>query len=143
MLYFDFFRYKKEFVVSGVVKFVNTLVQFFPSILIAQLLKSLSSTDQTAWTIPMLQQVKNPKGVVLAVLLYLCLCAKTTVENQYFDMVTVLGAQIRGTLSAAIYQKSLKLSPTGRQFNTVSAMSAVFTHCNDIYCDVYFSWARF
>lgn len=109
---------------SGLVKLVNTLVQFFPSLIIAQLLKSLT-TDNTAWQVGILQHVKNPKGVLLAVLLYLCLCTKTTIENQYFDMVTVLGAQVRGTLSAAIYQKALKLSPTGRQNNTVCNTSVI------------------
>lgn len=61
----------------------------------------------------------SKQGLFLSFLLFLCLSMKTVIENQYFDMVTMLGAQIRGTLSAAIYQKALRLGPEGRQNVTV------------------------
>lgn len=98
---------------------INTFVQFFPSLIIAQLLRSLT-TEDPSWKVGMLANLNNPKGLVLAALLYTCLCTKTIIENQYFSMVTNLGAEVRGTISAAIYQKSLRLSPTGKQNNTVS-----------------------
>eukprot|EP01033_Poteriospumella_lacustris_P022288 gene22288-16719_t len=44
---------------------------------------------------------------------------KTLIENMYFDMVTNLSSQVRGTLSAAIYQKALRLGPEGRQNTTL------------------------
>jgi hypothetical protein len=59
------------------------------------------------------------KGVKLSLLLFLSLCAKTAIENQYFHEIVVLSSEIRGTLSAAVYRKALKLSPESRRNNTV------------------------
>ena len=59
------------------------------------------------------------EGMLLAFALYGTLCVKTALENQYFDSIISIGATARGAISAAIFRKSLKLSPSGRQNNTV------------------------
>lgn len=59
------------------------------------------------------------QGFQLSLLLFTVLTLKTAVENQYFDYITQLSADIRGTLSTAIYKKSLKLSPASRRSYTM------------------------
>ncbi len=61
--------------------------------------------------------------MLLALVLFAVLSMKTLIENMYFDMVTNLSSQVRGTLSAAIYQKALRLGPEGRQNTTVTNLS--------------------
>jgi hypothetical protein len=63
--------------------------------------------------------VIDREGMILALALYGTLCVKTFLENQYFDAIIGIGAAARGAISAAIFRKSLKLSPAGRQNNTV------------------------
>lgn len=108
-----FCRYKKQFIESGVIKLMNSAVQFLPSLLVSKILKL-----GTAGGVGGRAEVK--RGLTLAIILFTSLCTKTVIENIYFDMVTNLAAQIRGTLSAAIYQKALRLGPEGRQNVTVS-----------------------
>ena len=115
-------RYRKPFINSGLLKLLNTLVQFLPSILIAKILKSiemqkqLSGVSGGAMTAASLVQ---HRGVFLSLLLFISLSAKTAIENRYFYAVINIGASVRGALSAAIYRKSLRLSPSGRQNTTV------------------------
>eukprot|EP00981_Chlorochromonas_danica_P011662 scaffold4203_cov166-Ochromonas_danica.AAC.8 len=61
------------------------------------------------------QALVTHHGLQLCLLLFLCLSTKTAIENQYFDLVTNTGAQVRGTISAAIYQKAFRLGASGRQ----------------------------
>lgn len=108
-------RYKKQFIVSGVIKLVNSAVQFLPSLLVSKILK-LGAPGTLGG------KAEVNRGLMLAMLLFISLSTKTVIENVYFDMVTNLAAQIRGTLSAAIYQKALRLGPEGRQNVTVSEL---------------------
>ena len=105
--------YKREFIHTGILKFFNTFVQFFPSILISRI---VSITEKGTLGNPSLRLL----GLCYASLLFTALCAKTFLENQYFDEVINLSSKVKGTLSAAVYKKSLRLSPSSRQNNTVS-----------------------
>lgn len=114
--------YKWDFINSGLLKAMNTLVQFLPSLIIARLLKHIDTHNSAA--LPPLSALTwktyaTNKGFLLASMLLLTLCAKTIIENQYFDLATTSAASIRGTTSAAVFKKSLRLSPSGRQNNTV------------------------
>ena len=111
--------YSKEFVVSGIFKFFNTLIQFVPSLIIARILKIAEMGADPSAISSGLYAAAQQQGILLTLMLLLSLCVKTFLENQYFDIVTTLGANIRGAISSAIYRKSLKLSPSGRQNNTV------------------------
>jgi hypothetical protein len=72
--------------------------------------------------------VIDREGMFLALALYGTLCVKTFLENQYFDAIIGIGAAARGAISAAIFRKSLKLSPAGRQNNTVRFFFFFFTN---------------
>lgn len=123
--------YSGLFIVSGVLKLFNTLVQFAPSLLIARILKVVdeggflraaaasSAAGASIFSTATLKLLLRDKGFLLSIALFILLCAKTYIENQYFHVVTNLGSNVRGVLSAAIYRKSLKLSSSGRQNNTV------------------------
>lgn len=114
-------RHKNGFIASGLLKFTNTVIQFFPSLLIARILKF---SDVCSSSHSLLNQ-----GMYLSLMLFLVLCAKTVIENQYFDMVIKLGASIRGTLSTAIYRKALRLGPSSRKNNTVLKATYRYPNC--------------
>ena len=115
--------YRKDFISSGLLKLVNTIVQFLPSLIIARLLKYIDLNLKPASIFPLTQTTlktfaSNP-GVVLAALLLLILNLKTLIENQYFDVATTMGSSIRGTVTTAVFRKSLRLSSSSRQKNTM------------------------
>jgi ABC-type transport system involved in cytochrome bd biosynthesis fused ATPase/permease subunit len=112
-----YFRFRTDFTNSAIIRLLNTLVQFLPSLLVSKILRNLQQETAPA---TLFQQLKNNKSFHLSILLFLCLSSKTIIENQYFDMMTRLGAKVRGTLSSAIYQKALRLGPSSRQNSTVS-----------------------
>lgn len=119
--------YYKEFIQSGILKLFNTLIQFIPSLVIARLLKfiqlnkfnikdSLSSfnlsfsslsifnSENISNLINIFQTIilKN-HGFQLSILLFLILCSKTTIENQYFDKVTQLSGMLLHMYIVSIY----------------------------------------
>ena len=95
--YLRIYRYKKAFIKSGLLKFINTFVQFFPSLIIAKLLKFASASKNSNISLTIFQTILN-EGFYLSFVLFACLCTKTAIENQYFDLVINLGANIRGTV---------------------------------------------
>ena len=134
--------YKRQFIETGLLRLINTLIQFLPSLIIARLLRhiefsktiTMSSIKACISTTNSISSITNQpidiiirsivyysrcictnQGFQLSMLLFTVLTLKTAVENQYFDYITQLSADIRGTLSTAIYKKSLKLSPTSRR----------------------------
>lgn len=113
-------RYKVPLIQSGALKLMNTLVQFLPSLLIARILKHVdkAASARKLFSTASMSAVDR-EGMFLALALYSVLCVKTVLENQYFDAIISIGATARGAISAAIFRKSLKLSPSGRQNNTV------------------------
>jgi len=111
--------YKKEFVFSALLRLVNTAVQFFPSLIVARLLRTVDKLSMTTVALPLLKK----EGFLLSACLFVTLCAKTILENQYFYVVTRLGASIKGALSTAVYKKSLRLSPSGRQNATAGEIA--------------------
>lgn len=115
--------YWKEFLITGLLKGMNTCVQFLPSLIIARLLRSIDGSSKVHLPVLFSKATVNvlsaSKGFKLSCILLLTLCAKTIIENQYFDGATSMGASIRGTMSAAVFRKSLRLSSSGRQNNTI------------------------
>ena len=86
-------RYKVPLLQSGLLKLLNTLVQFFPSLLIARILKHV---DKAAAARNLFSTAKmtvlDREGMFLALALYGVLCVKTVLENQYFDAIISIGA---------------------------------------------------
>lgn len=98
-------RYKREFLISGFIKLINSSVQFLPSLLVSRLLKSLLANSQDSNSLNNLSLrmsmaslkalISNRRqGLVLAGLLFVSLMSKTVIENIYFDMVTRLAAKV-------------------------------------------------
>lgn len=134
-------RYKAELISTGLLKLVNTLVQFAPSLIVARILKfigqggkatqcsavsanllsrlSIIASPAVQNAIAQLVSVFCHEGFQLSLLLFITLSCKTAIENQYFDAVSRLSSEVRGTLSTAVYRKALKLSPASRANNTV------------------------
>ncbi len=133
-------RYKKDLLATGLLKLINTFVQFAPSLIISRILSCVSRgrtipavalvtlfptlskyfSPSALAALEQLHQLLRNEGVLLSMLLFAVLCAKTAIENQYFDAISRMSAEIRGTLSTAVYRKALKLSAASRQNNTVS-----------------------
>ena len=115
--------YRAPLILSGIMKFFNTAVQFLPSMLIAKILKNVDKQTSLFTSGVNLSDLDalflRKEGILLAVSLFLVLCSKTFLENQYFNTVINMGANVRGALSTAIYSKSLRLSPSGRSNNTI------------------------
>ena len=110
--------YRKELIFSALLRLLNTGVQFLPSIIIARILRVVDKLSTTAAS-----TVLKKEGWLLCASLFSSLCVKTIIENQYFYEVTRLGASIRGALSSAVYKKSLRLSPSGRQNATAGEIA--------------------
>lgn len=131
-------RYKTDLANTGLLKLLNTLIQFAPALFISRILKFVGSNQggkvPTPVILPVICTGLSPtvrrllvhvmhllrnEGVQLSLLLFVTLCAKTAVENQYFHSISQMSSEVRGTLSTAVYRKSLKLSPSSRKNNTV------------------------
>ena len=94
---------KKALVVTGVLRFVNTIVQAFPSLLVARLLRSIEAGPSS----PIQESLKA------SILLVGVLGLKMIMENQYFHNVVNMSTQIRGTMEGLIFDKSLRLPEGG------------------------------
>jgi len=113
-------RFRKQFIVSGIVKFCNTVTQFFPSLIIARVLRYVDTASRVTSTPSSFTSLHffdlfRQEGVYWSLLLFVTLTVKTALENQYFNMVIQLGVKIRCALSGALYRKSLRLSPESRR----------------------------
>jgi ABC-type multidrug transport system fused ATPase/permease subunit len=108
--------YWEPLLVSGAYKFFNTIVQFFPPLIVAQILKTVDAANLAKGAQLMALQ---KRGFMLSSSLFLMLGVKTALENQYFFVVTNAGVNVRGTVTSAIFRKSIRLSESSRQNNTV------------------------
>lgn len=94
---------------AGVVKLLNSTLQFAPPILLNYFLKYLQQAQilgygETEW-----------EGYVWGVALFVALSTRTVTENNYFHRVVRVGYQLRMAITTAVYRKSLRLSPVARQ----------------------------
>eukprot|EP00752_Nemacystus_decipiens_P001289 g1282.t1 len=108
-----YYLYRGPFLTAGALRFVNTVVQFLPAILVQRLLRLLESGIAAGGA----GAVK--KAYILCAMLFTVVSLKTAIENQYFYTTNNIGTSTRGVLSTAVYRKSLRLSPSARQNATV------------------------
>jgi len=85
---------------TGVLRLLNTIIQAFPAILIARLLRQIEAGNSMSYTKPLQS----------ALLLVSILSTKMIVENQYFHNVVKCACEVRGSLAGMIFDKSLRLS---------------------------------
>lgn len=88
------------FVRTGVLRLTNTLVQAFPALLVARLLRLIEAGAPA-------EQSANAAIGLLTVL-----SLKMVTENQYFHGVVQGSTQVRGALAGLIFDKAMRL-PSG------------------------------
>jgi len=99
---------KSALILTGILRFLNTAVQAFPSLLVARLLRSIEAGTST----PLHESLKS------AFLLVGVLCLKMITENQYFHNVVNMSTQVRGAIEGLIFDKSLRLPEGGSRVMT-------------------------
>jgi len=89
---------KSLFIKTGFLRLFNTLIQAFPALLVARLLRLIEANS-------------TPKtSISAAAALIAVLSVKMIIENQYFHHVLKYATQIRGVAAGIIFDKSLKLA---------------------------------
>jgi ATP-binding cassette subfamily C (CFTR/MRP) protein 1 len=102
-------QFKKPMIIAGIVKFFNSTSQFGPPLLLNGLLNAIADRSSA--------DPQHPVWVGYAYALGLCsiMVLRVLIENNYFHRVMRVGFRIRCALSAAVYRKSLRMSPVARQ----------------------------
>jgi ABC-type multidrug transport system fused ATPase/permease subunit len=85
---------------TGILRLLNTIVQAFPAVLIARLLRQIESGNS----------IHSSQPLISALLLVFVLSVKMVIENQYFHNVVKCACEVRGSISGMIFDKSLRLS---------------------------------
>jgi len=102
------------FIVAGIVKFVNTSLQFGFPLLLNAILKFIEDyqkgliLETDPWHV-------RYRGYWLAATLFVAMGCKALTENNYFHIVNRGSFQVKSAISVAVYNKSLKLSNVERQ----------------------------
>ncbi|ACI65637.1 predicted protein [Phaeodactylum tricornutum CCAP 1055/1] len=94
---------RRNLIVTGLLRLLNTSIQAFPAVLVSRLLKLIEAGDTHA----------PAKALQAAVTLVAVLSIKMLVENQYFHKVVKCSTQVRGSLAGLIFDKSLRLPGGG------------------------------
>ncbi|XP_019419120.1 PREDICTED: ABC transporter C family member 2-like isoform X3 [Lupinus angustifolius] len=111
----------KRFWCGGIYKIGNDLSQFVGPILLNHLLTSMQNGDPS-WI-----------GYIYAFSIFVGVSVGVLCEAQYFQNVMRVGFQLRSTLVAAIYRKSLRLTNEGRKkFQSGKLMNMITTDANSL-----------
>lgn len=102
-------QFKRPMLIAGIFKFANSTIQFAPPLLLSALLDTIADQSSAAPQKPVWL------GYVLAVAIFVATTLRVVIENNYFHRVVRVGFQVRTALSAAVYRKSLRMSPTAKQ----------------------------
>ena len=94
---------RKMLIWTGFLRLFNTLIQAFPSLLLARLLRYIEAGDA----------YPPSKAFMAAAHLVAVLLGKLIVENQFFHHVVKCSTEVRGALSGLIFDKSLRLPGGG------------------------------
>jgi ABC-type multidrug transport system fused ATPase/permease subunit len=110
-----------RFIVAGVIKFINSSLQFSFPILIRQILKFIEESqagkiqDTDPWH-------ERYRGYWLSALLFIAMGSKAATENAYFHRVMRGGYQLRVAISIMVYNKALRLANSERQATTLGEL---------------------
>ena len=91
---------KQTLILTGVLRLLNTIVQAFPSLLIARLLRQIEAGNS----------IRAIEPLRSAFVLVSVLSVKMIIENLYFHNVVKCASEVRGSVGGMIFDKSLKLS---------------------------------
>ena len=104
---------KETLIVTGILRLLNTIIQAFPSLLIARLLRQI----EAGTTLKAIQPLRS------ALLLVSVLSIKMVIENQFFHSVVKCACEVRGSVGGMIFDKSLRLPSSGGGGGNVASSS--------------------
>jgi len=111
----------RRFYVAGMIKFINTGLQFsFP--LLLQAILQFIEDSQMGRIPPDASWHEEYKGYWLAGCLFVAMAAKALTENAYFQRVYRAGYQTRVAVSLGVYHKALRLANAARQSTTLGEL---------------------
>lgn len=105
----------KRFWLGGLFKIGNDASQFVGPIFLSKLLESMQNGEAPE------------KGYIYAGTIFLGVMVGVICEGQYFQNVMRVGFRIRSTLVAAVFRKSLRLTPGGRRGFTTGKITNLMT----------------
>ena len=102
-------------IVTGLLRLTNTIVQAFPAVLVAKLLRSIEAgTTQPIHT-----------SLLTAAALVSVLSIKMILENQYFHYLIQSSTNIRENIAGMIFNKSLRLQQGGSNVIRDDSLAAI------------------
>ena len=108
-----FLHQKRNIITTGLLRLLNTIIQAFPAILVARLLRLIE--EGTA---------AHPSMAIRAAFnLVAVLSVKMIVENTYFHNIVKCSTVLRGSISGMIFDKSLRVSADAGHHGDASAQS--------------------
>lgn len=114
-----------RFYVAGVIKMINSALQFCFPVLLNAILKFIEETqagliDESApW-------YDRYRGYWLSAILLITMGSKAVTENAYFHRVVRCGFHVKAAVSIAVYNKSLRLTNAERQSTTLGKSDGLF-----------------
>ena len=105
----------RKFVWAGIIKAINTALQFGFPILLNEILKFIEQYDSE-------RGQDRYRGYWLSALLFIAMGCKAVTENAYFHIVNRCAFQAKAAISVAVYNKSLRLSNAERQLTTLGEL---------------------
>lgn len=109
------------FAVAGLIKLVNTCLQFSYPLLLQQILAFIEDTQNGLIPQDAPGGVRY-RGYWLSCILFACMFSKAMTENAYFNRAYRAGYQTRVAVSVAVYNKALRLANAERQSTTLGEL---------------------
>jgi hypothetical protein len=98
------------------------MILFSPPLIVMKILQEIESSRMNV-----LHSNKHIRTAVMySIGLFVAVVTKTLSENQYYDVTFSTGAYIRATLSAAVYNKALRLGQFGDGAERVRPKTVIF-----------------
>ncbi|KAL3918531.1 MAG: hypothetical protein SGILL_004192 [Bacillariaceae sp.] len=107
-----------RFYLAGLVKVLNTSLQFSFPLLLNAILKFMEDVSTGNITEEDSFFDQN-RGYFLSLLLFLFIAAKALTESRYFHLINRCGWEARSSVSIAVYNKSLRMSSAERASTTL------------------------
>lgn len=111
----------RRFVIAGLIKVVNTSLQFSFPILLKQILMFIEDSQAGKISPTDSWSVRN-RGYWLSAVLFGVMFSKAITENVYFQRVYRSGYQTRVAISVVVYNKALRLANSERQATTLGEL---------------------